>query len=415
MKKITIAIAFICTCLVIHAQTPSSFKYQALARTATGEIMANEAVEFTISILESSVTGTSVYSETHSVSTNQFGLVSFNIGEGANPTSTFGDVDWTTGILFVEIKLNGNLIGTSQLLSVPFAKYADKAGNIFSGDFNDLTNQPDLGLKLDTTATTNWDKDVSDDFSGNYKDLTNQPDLDYYIQNLMVSFIGDTLHLSNSNYVIIPGISASNINKQWQPGDVWFDSRDSSAYKTVKIGEQVWMAENLNYGIMISGVSDQTDNAIYEKYCYDNSENNCDNYGALYQWDEAMQYSTVESVQGVCPSGWHIPSQSEWVVLRDFLGGYSIAGGKLKDNTEYYWNLPNTGATNESGFNGLPSGDMRDAVFSGMRQNGYFWSTSDFNPSEIWTYYLSYDNSVLDNGQHNKNNGKSIRCIKDTE
>jgi len=88
------------------------------------------------------------------------------------------------------------------------------------------------------------------------------------------------------------------------------DARDGKTYNTVLIGTQCWMRENLNIGTRIDGSQNQTDNGTIEKYCYDDLESNCDIYGGLYQWDEAMQYVTTQGVQGICPAGWHLPTDA---------------------------------------------------------------------------------------------------------
>jgi uncharacterized protein (TIGR02145 family) len=365
MKKISLAFILILVCLILQAQTPNSFKYQALARTVSGEIMENEAVEFTITILENSITGTPVYSEAHSVTTNQFGLVSFNIGEGMNPTSTFADIDWTTGIFFVEIKLNGNLIGTSQLLSVPFAKYADNAGNTFSGDYNDLSNTPEFITKYEFDSVINAIK------------------LDLYKEVWLTDTSGK-----------------------------FIDERDNQIYQFAKIGEQVWMSENLNY-FTSSG-----------SYYYDNdSISYAEIYGRLYDW---------ETANNSCPIGWHLPTENEYNELIIYLGGesipgegYCIAGGKLKEESLVYWQSPNTNATNTSNFSALPAGFYTDShPYNLINQTARFWTSTDisdrhpnyanaaatialdYNSDKVFlpVYYLHFKPSRL-----------SVRCIKDSE
>ncbi len=91
------------------------------------------------------------------------------------------------------------------------------------------------------------------------------------------------------------------------------------SYPTVKIGTQCWFAENLNVGTRVSGSSNMSNNGTIEKYCYDNSESNCNTYGGLYQWDEMMAYSTTQGTKGICPSGWHLPRDSEWYTLENYL------------------------------------------------------------------------------------------------
>jgi hypothetical protein len=116
----------------VIAQAPNAIKYQAVARDASGDVIANESVSLTISILQGSVTGTEVFTETHDSTTNAYGLVSLNIGAG-NPTD-FANIDWANGPYFVKVVMGGNVMGTSQLLSVPYAKYADNAGNVLALD-----------------------------------------------------------------------------------------------------------------------------------------------------------------------------------------------------------------------------------------------------------------------------------------
>jgi hypothetical protein len=113
------------------------------------------------------------------------------------------------------------------------------------------------------------------------------------------------------------------------PGMPYFtDTRDGKVYTTVYIGTQCWMKQNLNIGTRIAGAGNQTNNGTIEKYCYDDNESNCDYYGGLYQWNEMMQYTTTQGVKGICPKGWHLPTNNEWNVLSTFLGG--SAGGKMK-------------------------------------------------------------------------------------
>ncbi|MCD4680222.1 MAG: hypothetical protein K8S00_07525, partial [Bacteroidales bacterium] len=131
-------------------------------------------------------------------------------------------------------------------------------------------------------------------------------------------------------------------------GKPFTDLRDGQAYNTVQIGDQCWMAENLNIGERISSSMNQTNNGVIEKYCI-NNPGNCDEYGGFYQWNEMMEYSTIAGSQGICPNGWHVPTYDEWTILYSYLGGYEVAGGKMKESGTLHWLPPNTGATNESG------------------------------------------------------------------
>jgi uncharacterized protein (TIGR02145 family) len=193
------------------------------------------------------------------------------------------------------------------------------------------------------------------------------------------------------------------------------DARDGKTYGTVLIGDQCWMAQNLNAGVRIDGSLDQVNNGIVEKYCYDDDPVNCQVYGGLYRWNEMMQFAAKARVQGICPSGWHIPSNTEWGELTIFLGGENIAGGKLKETGTTHWISPNTGATNESGFTGLPGGSREDdGSFNAKGISGILW-TSDVWPT---AYEMMYGNTVFHGFglmQGTERLGFSVRCLKDCE
>lgn len=204
--------------------------------------------------------------------------------------------------------------------------------------------------------------------------------------------------------------------------------RDSIFYRTVRIGTQVWMAENLNTGMMVNSSGDEfptQDNDIIEKLCYDNKLLNCDVYGGLYLWEEMMDYSTADAggiriTQGICPEGWHVPTQQEWIILRDDLGEEDLAGGMLKD-TSYLWRQKNLGASNETGFSALPAGKyglyLGVETFQREAEKAYFWTTY-FNASEQWKAYSlwHYDEKLtMIEGNHRLDypNAMSVRCVQD--
>lgn len=196
-------------------------------------------------------------------------------------------------------------------------------------------------------------------------------------------------------------------------GQSFTDYRNGQVYNTVLIGTQCWMAQNLNIGTMINDSLDQTNNQVIERYCY-NMESNCDIYGGQYKWNEAMQYVTTEGVQGICPVGWHLPTDAEWTTLTTFLGGESVAGGKMKETGTTHWASPNTGATNSSGFTALPGGVDRYYPF--VTLYAYFWSSSEFGSMYAWYRNLSYDDAYANRNNifyNNKTLSLSVRCLKD--
>jgi len=202
--------------------------------------------------------------------------------------------------------------------------------------------------------------------------------------------------------------------EQWNCGDLLTDERDGKTYQTVQIQNQCWMSQNLNIGYRIDGTNEQTNNGTIEKYCYNNVETNCDIYGGLYQWDEMMQYSTIEGVKGICPTNWHLPTDAEWTVISTQYGGDEHAGGTMKETGTTHWLSPNNNATNISGFTGLPGGyRYTTGSFMALGSGGYFWSSTQYSTSDAWNRSLSYYYANLFHQRYPKGCGLSFRCIRD--
>ncbi len=177
-------------------------------------------------------------------------------------------------------------------------------------------------------------------------------------------------------------------------------------YNTVQVGNQCWLRENLNIGSMIIIATSQTNNNVIEKYCYNNNPANCNTYGGLYQWDEAMQYTTNEKAQGICPSGWHIPSLAEIDTLRASIRNN---GNSLKDVSQ--GSGSGTG-TNTSGFSALLAGYGSGGIFSSLGNNTTFWGSTQYDASTALGLYLTdYDASIAFS-YFNKTSGFSVRCLK---
>ncbi len=184
------------------------------------------------------------------------------------------------------------------------------------------------------------------------------------------------------------------------------------------------MAENLNIGIMIIGSNNQTNNANTEKYCYNTTTANCDTYGGLYQWNEMMQYVTSEGTQGICPTDWHLPTNAEWCTLENEVDAGTIlcslpgwvgtdVGGNLKETGAIHWYSPNTGATNSSGFTGLPGGHRAmNGSFNELTYLSYFWSSS-INSSIAHSRNLHYNTAQVYRFLYFHDYGISVRCLRD--
>jgi uncharacterized protein (TIGR02145 family) len=179
-------------------------------------------------------------------------------------------------------------------------------------------------------------------------------------------------------------------------------------YNTVLIGTQCWLRENLGIGTMVNGSQNQTNNETIEKYCYNDSLVNCDTYGGLYQWDEAMQYDTAQGVRGICPPGWHIPTLAEFQTLSSTVGGDGNALKAIGEGTG------GGAGTNTSGFSVLLAG-YRNGIgyFYYLGLNGYSWSSTQYDASSAhYLYLLGYDAHIYLNGYF-KTYGFSVRCLKD--
>ena len=193
---------------------------------------------------------------------------------------------------------------------------------------------------------------------------------------------------------------------------------DGNIYRTVTIGTQVWMAENLKTtkyanGDLIGTTTPATLDIGSEskpkyQWAYGGDENNVAAYGRLYTW-----YTATDS-RNICPTGWHLPGDPEWTILTTFLGGEETAGDKLKEPGKIHWKCPNTLTTNETGFTGLPGGfrySFGEFIFMGTY--GDFWSSTQKYSGTAFYYNLSYSLSSLSWGPSSEETGYSVRCIKD--
>ena len=230
------------------------------------------------------------------------------------------------------------------------------------------------------------------------------------------SLVATSLIIGRKSFTNLPGLVGDTLDlgnliiERYCPGTptVLYEGK---TYHTVKIGSQCWLKENLDVGTMVNGNQNQTNNGIKEKYCYGNDTNNCNTYGGLYQWDEAMQYSTNPGAQGICPPGWHIPTLAE---LQTLAATVNNNGNALKREDQ---GSGNGQGTNISGFSALLAGS-RIPVWGGIfKELGYytsFWSSTEFNDAVtaygLWLIYNGSDIYLTPTG---KEIGVSVRCIKD--
>jgi uncharacterized protein (TIGR02145 family) len=201
---------------------------------------------------------------------------------------------------------------------------------------------------------------------------------------------------------------------------------DGNIYHSVIIGSQVWMKENLKTTKYSDGtaIPNVTVNATWAALTngaysdYSNTPSNSTTYGRLYNWyavdNNAATKVASNGGKNVCPTGWHVPSETEWMTLANYLGGESIAGGKLKEAGTAHWQTPNTGATNETGFTALPGG-CRDyaGAFGGIVGGGGWWSSTAFSAPNAYYRLMYSSNSYVRSYSDNKHYGFSVRCLKD--
>ncbi len=193
---------------------------------------------------------------------------------------------------------------------------------------------------------------------------------------------------------------------------------DGNVYHTVVVGSQTWMVENLKTtkyrnGDLIGTTGyywkDLTSETLPKyQWAYNGNETYVDLYGRLYTF-----YTATDS-RGICPKGWHVPSSTEFSKLEQVVGGNTVAGGKFKETGTTHWKSPNTGATNSSGLNVLPSG-YRDeyGTFYGLGWAAYIWTSSEYNMNNGDARNIRYDNSISDYFPDYKKSGLCVRCLKD--
>ena len=223
-----------------------------------------------------------------------------------------------------------------------------------------------------------------------------------------INFVLASQHSCGADSVHNPNLNYGSMTDQ-----------QGNVYKTIVIGSQEWMAENLKTSIYRNGepIATNLTNAEWENtintqigaWAFYNNDSLYDcPYGKLYNW-----YAVADS-RHVCPMGWHVPTDGEWTILTDYLG-VSVAGGKMKTTGTQYWLSPNAAATNESGFSALPGGfrNMNDGGFYIVGSNGDWWSSSENGAYFAWVRNLNYDNGGADQDLNNKQHGFSVRCLRD--
>ena len=363
--------------LFAFSQSPQKINFQSILRNTNGEVVANKNVKLKISIQSGSMMDTTVYSETHLKTTDVSGLMSIKIGTGTVIMGRFDSIKWGKAPHFIKLEADFNggnsfvLLGTQELMSVPYAFHSNTADSLVGG----------MNLK-----------DIKDSLAN----------LSLTLSLLKASVLKTQFFLNNINETPLTDI-------------------DGNTYQIVVIGSQIWMKENLKTTKYRNGdaIATGLDNSAWyyattgAYAILDNNNANDTIYGKLYNW------YAVSDPRGICPTGWHVPSDDEWIKLTNYLGGQEVAGGKMKVTGTTYWPSPNIGATNESSFSALPGSFRPETGNFYSFGTAFFWSSTKLDDESLpnFAYMVqlgnsNYPNSLLRFIWYNQG-GCSIRCLMD--
>lgn len=518
MKRLFILFAMLVLTGSLLAQAPQKMNYQAVVRNANNSLLANHSVSVRISIVQGSATGAAVFTESHSVQTNANGLMTLEIGGGSIVSGSFDQIDWANGPYFIQSEIdpeggiNYSITTTQQLMSVPYALYAAASGNGegpqgpqgpqgepgpagvgipqtlslsgdtlfisegnsvtlpggFSGDYNDLTNKPNIPTMPTDLSQLNNDVHFVDNtncstvnFCDLYNALTDmQNNFNNRLDSLQNIIGGMQSTISSQDSTI------NALNNQVNPrvficGASTVRDHEGNIYNTVKIGNQCWTKENMRCttspstgSYLVNNTNDQVSYSGKMAKWYNNDSTTYapQGYGLLYNWNAAVdtfntnfssndvsisivatnvvnaQFS--DNRRGICPQGWHVPSDAEWTQMETYVGDQSqfvcdndntFIAKALASNTSWDANaeqcaVGNTlSSNNATGFSALPAG-FYDNSFNNIGIGACFWSAThpQYSAQTIACRRgIDYDFPDVYRSNDGKELGYSVRCLRD--
>lgn len=425
MKKFyAILCLFIASLTQLQAQAPQGFNYQATVRNSSGDLIVNTNVYFKFNVIQGSQTAVPIFTETHYVSTDDLGQVNLVIGQGTANTGTFSALDWSLGSYYLGIELNTDsgyvAMGTTQLLSVPYALYAENSGNATSA-----TPNLEAVLAENNSANSQQIKDLQDPTEAQDAVTKNYAETQFYSQIEVDALIAN---LQSQIDDLDTDNSAGSITDQ-----------DGNSYDYLTYGDQFWTVENAEMVTYRDGtpIPEVTDNAEWGNLTtgawsyYDNDPTK----PRLYNWyavkgiHDAASLSDASLRKEFAPEGWHVPSDAEWTTLEEYLiaNGYNYdqttTGNKIAKamaSTTGWNSSTTTGAVgndqslnNDSEFNMVPEGLRNTGSFYNEGNLAIFWSSTETNTDYAWNRYLFNNYSYLYRTDNYKPNGFSVRFVRD--
>lgn len=419
MKSLIVSI-----CLAIGLAQAATLPYQGLATDAKGNPQADASYQVDFALYPSANGVTPLWSESQKLSTRK-GLFSTQLGnETPIPDSLFKGTPLYLGVSFGGGSEGGRvLLGTTpwataagKSTTAATATYADSAGKV--AGMADSLKAMHLAIKDTAASLRTKAKADSQALAKNVTDSTKA--LRDTVTNLRSTIASQATAIAGLNTTVSSQAAtiASLQSFVWNSygGIPWntsiqygtvTDDRDGQSYRTVVIGSQTWMAQNLNY----AGTTNDTGK------CYNNSASYCAKYGRLYTWSDVMKGAASSSaspsgVKGLCPTGWHVPSDAEWTTMQNVVDATNTTGGtKLKSTVGWY--SPGNG-TDNYGFRALPGGFFYGTSFSNVGSYGSWWSATWDDAYYDWYRYMNYSNAYVGRiSDYFYPHWYSLRCMED--